>query len=84
LDRHAELIETLPVPSVVFSVDSEPTLESVLSAVAAARDHAADIVQTHPPRGIARLADSRNLLGGQVISVVAPLSGSLRLVGAGW
>src|SRR5262245_21785497 len=42
--RHASLLDTLTVPLVVSTVDSEPTVEMARATTAAARDHDADIV----------------------------------------
>jgi alcohol dehydrogenase class IV len=43
-DRHAELLSGLGVPYTVFPVAGEPTVETARTAVAAARDHGADVV----------------------------------------
>ena len=43
-DRHAELLAGLGMPAAAFPVTGEPTLDLVRTAVAAARDHDADVV----------------------------------------
>jgi alcohol dehydrogenase class IV len=43
-DRHAELLAGLRMPAVVFPVTGEPTVDLVRTAVAAAREHGADVV----------------------------------------
>jgi alcohol dehydrogenase class IV len=43
-ERHARLLESLPVPHVVSTVDGEPTVEVARRATATARDHGADVV----------------------------------------
>jgi alcohol dehydrogenase class IV len=43
-DRHAELLAALGMPAAVFPVAGEPTVDLVRAAVAAARDHGADVV----------------------------------------
>jgi alcohol dehydrogenase class IV len=43
-DRHAELIAGLGLPAVVFPVAGEPTVDLARAAVAAAREHGADVV----------------------------------------
>ena len=43
-DRHAELLARLGMPAAVFPVAAEPTVELVRTAVAAAREHGADVV----------------------------------------
>src|SRR5690349_14778789 len=43
-DRHAELLDALSTPATVFPVAGEPTVDLIRTAVAAARDHGADVV----------------------------------------
>ena len=43
-DRHAELLAGLGMPAAVFAVAGEPTVDLVRTAVAAAREHGADVV----------------------------------------
>jgi len=43
-DRHAELLAGLGLPAAVFPVAGEPTVALARAAVAAARDHGADVV----------------------------------------
>src|SRR5215207_9157299 len=43
-DRHAELFATLIMPCATFRVRAEPTVDLAREAVAAARDHRADLV----------------------------------------
>src|SRR5215813_5320506 len=43
-DRHAELLAALGMPAVVFPVTGEPTVDLIRTAVAAAREHGADVV----------------------------------------
>ena len=43
-DRHAELLAGLGMPAAVFPVAAEPTVDLVRTAVAAAREHGADVV----------------------------------------
>jgi alcohol dehydrogenase class IV len=43
-DRHAELLNELGVPSTTFPVSGEPTVELARQAVAAAREHGAELV----------------------------------------
>jgi alcohol dehydrogenase class IV len=43
-DRHAELLAGLGLPAGVFPVDGEPTVTLARAAVAAAREHGADVV----------------------------------------
>ena len=42
--RHAELLAGLGMPAAVFPVAGEPTVDLVRAAVAAAREHGADVV----------------------------------------
>jgi alcohol dehydrogenase class IV len=42
--RHAGLLSKLNLPSTLSTVDSEPTVEAARAAVAAARDHGADVI----------------------------------------
>jgi alcohol dehydrogenase class IV len=42
--RHAELLEVLGLPSAVFTVPGEPTIERAREGAAAAREHGADVV----------------------------------------
>jgi alcohol dehydrogenase class IV len=42
--RHAALVDGLPVPAETFAVEGEPTVELARAAVAAAREHRADLV----------------------------------------
>jgi alcohol dehydrogenase class IV len=43
-DRHAALLESLTVPHAVWTVNTEPTVESARAAVAAGREHGVDVV----------------------------------------
>src|SRR5262252_8257952 len=43
-DRHAELLAGLGMPAALFPVAGEPTVDLVRTAVAAAREHGADVV----------------------------------------
>jgi alcohol dehydrogenase class IV len=43
-DRHAELLGALGLPAAVFPVAGEPTVDLAREAVAAAREHGADVV----------------------------------------
>jgi alcohol dehydrogenase class IV len=43
-DRHAELLAGMGMPAVVFPVAGEPTVDLARAAVAAAREHGADVV----------------------------------------
>ncbi len=43
-DRHADLLERLAVPVEPYPVTGEPTLDTARAAVAAAREHGADVV----------------------------------------
>src|SRR5262249_60409995 len=43
-DRHAELLAGLGLPAAVFPVAGEPTVALARAAVAAAREHGADLV----------------------------------------
>src|SRR5579859_6180823 len=43
-DRHAGLLSALGLPAVVFPVTGEPTVDLARAAVAAAREHGADVV----------------------------------------
>jgi len=42
--RHAGLVDGLGMPTAVFPVAAEPTVELARAGVAAARDHGADVV----------------------------------------
>lgn len=43
-ERHEPLLAELPVPHAVFAVDAEPSVDLAVRAVAAAREHGADVV----------------------------------------
>jgi len=43
-ERHAELLAAVGVPAAVFPVAGEPTVELARAAVAAAREHGADVI----------------------------------------
>jgi alcohol dehydrogenase class IV len=43
-ERHAELLADVGVPAAVFQVAGEPTVELARAAVAAAREHGADVI----------------------------------------
>jgi alcohol dehydrogenase class IV len=43
-DRHADLVERIPLPHVVFPVTGEPTIDVARVATAGAREHGADVV----------------------------------------